>query len=95
MYILSQYLYCTKSYIIVIDFRYVQTRDGLGTLDVIQDKSVFLRRADFVALSVQNVRPVTVLQRAGDVVVVPGCLPHQVIIFHSINRSLIENKYMK
>ena len=30
------------------------------------------------ALSVKNVKPITILQRVGDVVVVPGCVPHQV-----------------
>lgn len=70
--------------IIRIDFSYVRNRDGHATLDVIQDKSVFLRRADFVALSEENVKPITILQRVGDVVVVPGCAPHQVNIFHLI-----------
>jgi len=55
--------------------------------DPIQQRNSYLTSTDLASLKKrESIEPMTILQRVGQVVVVPGCLPHQVSFnckFHS------------
>lgn len=64
----------------MLNYRYLKKKEGAKDHDPIQQRTSYLDPDDLMTLKNQDIEPVTILQRVGETVVVPGCLCHQVCV---------------